>query len=82
MPHDAKRGKMTDSMHLSAGELSTDAQHGAGGDGGYPQPQAPEAGRPMDVRSTLSGDGVDYFNTLSVEGASPEAPSVRWLNMS
>ena len=50
------------------GELSTDSQPGAG-DGGHPQPLPSQPGLPLNVRSTLSGDGIDYFNTLSVEGA-------------
>ncbi len=64
---------------LSAGELSADAQHGAGGDDGYPEPQAPQPGRPSNVRSTLSGDGVDYFNTLSVEGTVKRSSKITWF---
>lgn len=60
---------MTDNPPGRAGELSTESQTGAGGDGAYPQQAAPQHDRAMNVRSTLSGDGVDYFNTLSVEGA-------------
>jgi len=75
----AEHSNQADSMHWSAGELSADTQHGAGGDGGYPQPQAPQPGRPMDVRSTLSGDGVDYFNTLSVEGTARNLKKITGL---
>ena len=36
-------------------------------DGDYQEPVAAQ-GQPAIVRSALSGDGVDYFNTLSTEG--------------